>query len=201
MKKAATVISFLLHPLLMPTLGLLLLLNSGSYVSLFDPAAKRAILFVMALGTLIFPLMMLPVFFYRNLVYNQKGTMVEEQWIPRFIILILYIVTSIYFLRMPLTRIIQGYILSVTITLAILVIINLRLKISLHTAGLGGLVGLIIALIKIYNIPLEGFLLPALLACGVVGTAKLLLKEHRPYEVYTGFALGFSCVLVTLLVY
>jgi lantibiotic modifying enzyme len=155
----------------------------------------------MALGTLIFPLMMLPVFFYRNLVYNQKGTMVEEQWIPRFIILILYIVTSIYFLRMPLTRIIQGYILSVTITLAILVIINLRLKISLHTAGLGGLVGLIIALIKIYNIPLEGFLLPALLACGVVGTAKLLLKEHRPYEVYTGFALGFSCVLVTLLVY
>lgn len=201
MKKAATVISFLFHPLLMPTLGLLLLLNSGSYVALFDPAAKRAILFVMALGTLIFPLMMLPVFFYRNLVYNQKGTMVEEQWIPRFIILILYVVTCIYFLRMPLYRIIQGYILSVTITLAILVFTNLRLKISMHTAGLGGMVGLIAALIKIYKIPLEGFLLLALLAFGVVGTAKLLLKDHRPYEVYSGFAIGFSCVLVTLLVY
>jgi hypothetical protein len=202
MKKAATVITFLFHPLLMPTLGLLLLLNSGSYVSLLDdPAAKRAILSVVALGTLIFPLMMLPVFFYRNLVYNQKVTMVEEQWIPRFIILILYIVTSIYFLRLPLSRIIQGYILSVTITLAILVLVNLKLKISLHTAGLGGLAGLITAMIKMYEIPLEGFLLSALLAGGVVGTAKLLLNEHRPYEVYTGFAVGFSCVLVTLLVY
>lgn len=68
MKKLALFISYLFHPLIMPSLGLLIILNSGTYNALMDPAVKRAILFVMALGTLIFPLMMLPVIQYRNLL-------------------------------------------------------------------------------------------------------------------------------------
>jgi hypothetical protein len=177
------------------------MLNSGSYISLLDPAAKRAILFVMALGTFIFPLMMLPVFFYRNLVYSQKGHMTEERWIPRLVILILYIITCIYFFRLPLHRMIQGYVLSVTIALSLIVLLNVWLKISAHAAGPGGLVGLIIALIMIFELPLEGFLLLAILAAGVVGSAKLITGEHRPFEVYTGFLIGFLSVLFTLLVY
>lgn len=201
MKKAASVISMLFHPLLMPTLGLLLLLNSGSYVSLLDPAAKRAILFVMALGTLVFPLMMLPIFFYRNLVLNQKGSVVEERWIPRIIILILYVITCVYFLRLPLNRMIQGYVLAVTATMALLTLISIRMPISMHTAGLGGLVGLIIAMMIFFGTQLEGFLLSALLAGGVVGTARLLEGAHRPSEVYSGFLVGFAAVLTVLLLY
>lgn len=201
MKKAASVISILFHPLLMPTLGLMLLLNSGSYVSLLDPAAKRAILFVMALGTLVFPLMMLPIFFYRNLVMNQKGTVMEERWIPRIIILILYIITCIYFLRLPLHRMIQGYVLAVTATMALLTLISIWMQISLHTAGLGGVVGLIIALIIYFGTQLEGFLLIALLAGGLVGTARLLEGAHRPSEVYSGFVVGFVSVFTVLLLY
>jgi membrane-associated HD superfamily phosphohydrolase len=201
MKKAASVISILFHPLLMPTLGLLVLLNSGSYVSLLDPAAKRAILFVLALGTLVFPLMMMPIFFYRNLVLNQKGTVMEERWIPRIIILILYIITCIYFMRLPLNRIIQGYVLAVTATLALLTLISIRVEISMHTAGPGGVAGLIIAMIILYGTQLEGFLLMALLAAGIVGTAKLLEGAHRPVEVYSGFLVGFVCVLTVLFLY
>ncbi|MGW8315541.1 MAG: hypothetical protein ACWGNV_08070 [Bacteroidales bacterium] len=201
MKKAASVISILFHPLLMPTLGLMILLNSGSYVSLLDPVAKRAILFVMALGTLVFPLMMLPVFFYRNLVMNQKGSVLEERWIPRIIILILYIITCIYFLRLPLNRIIQGYMLSVAATMALLTLISIRVQISMHTAALGGVAGLIIALIIFFGTQLEGFLLIALLAGGIVGTARLLEGAHRPVEIYSGFAVGFVSVLTVLLLY
>lgn len=201
MKKAASAISILFHPLLMPTLGLMILLNSGSYVSLLDPAAKRAILFVMALGTLVFPMMMLPIFFYRNLVMNQKGTEMDERWIPRIIILILYIITCIYFLRLPLHRMIQGYVLAVTATMALLTLISIWMKISLHTAGLGGVVGLIIALIIYFGTQLEGFLLIALLAGGLVGTARLLEGVHRPSEVYSGFVVGFASVFTVLLLY
>lgn len=189
------------HPLLMPTLGLLVLLNSGSYVSLLDPAAKRAILFVMALGTLVFPLMMLPIFFYRNLVLNQKGSMVEERWVPRIIILILYIITCVYFLRLPLNRIIQGYVLAVAATMALLTLISIRVQISMHTAALGGVAGLIIALIIFFGTQLEGFLLIALLAGGIVGTARLMEGAHRPVEIYGGFLLGFVSVLTVLLLY
>ena len=95
----------------MPTLGLLLLLNSGTYISLLDPAAKRAILFVMALGTLIFPVMMIPLLYYRNLVTDLQNATREERLVPHLIILILYIITFIYFARLPLSKVIHAYVL------------------------------------------------------------------------------------------
>jgi hypothetical protein len=125
----------------------------------------------------------------------------EEQWIPRIIILILYIITCIYFLRLPLNRIIQGYVLAVTATMALLMLISIKVQISMHTAGLGGVVGLIIALIIFYGTQLEGFLLVALLAGGLVGTARLLEGAHRPGEIYSGFIVGFASVLTVLLLY
>jgi hypothetical protein len=75
------------------------------------------------------------------------------------------------------------------------------MKVSTHAAGTGGLVGLIIALMWIYRVPLEAFLLMAIFAGGMVGSAKLISGEHRPFEVYAGFMIGFFGVLVTLLVY
>ena len=73
MKKAAPFISYLLHPLLMPSLGLLIILNSGTYLSLLDPAAKRAIIFVLALGTLVFTLMMLPILHFKERTGRHPG--------------------------------------------------------------------------------------------------------------------------------
>ncbi len=201
MKKSALVISYLFHPLLLPTLGLLLLLNSGTYISLLDPAAKRAILFVMALGTLFFPLIMLPVLYYRNLMTNLPNPAREERLIPQMIVLILYIITFVYFVRLPLSRIIHAYVLSVAATLFLLLILGVKFKLCSHSAGLGGLTGLIIALIFLYNTSLQGFLMLTLLAAGLTGTARLALKMQRPGEVYAGYLLGFTVVLIILLVY
>ena len=201
MRIIATGISYLFHPLIMPSLGLLILLNSGTYIALLDPAAKRAILFVMALGTLIFPLMIMPVLYYRNLVHDFRSSTREERLIPQLIILVLYIITFVYFVRLPLNRLIDAYALSVTLTLVLIVLLNLRFKISQHTAALGGLTGLIIALIYLYQTPLQGFLVLTLLATGITGTALLAMGNHRSWEVLAGFSLGFAVVLTTLLVY
>ena len=201
MKKVAPVISYLFHPLVMPTLGLLLLLNSGTYISLLDPAAKRAILFVMALGTFIFPLIMMPILYYRNLVSNLQNASREERLIPHLIILILYIITFIYFARLPLSRVIHSYVLSVAIALFVLLILNLRYKVCIHTAALGGLTGLIIALIALFDTPLQGILILTLLAGGISGSARLAIGANSSGEIYTGFLLGFGVVLTTVLVY
>ena len=120
MKVAARVINILFHPLLMPTLGLLLIFNSGTYLSLLDPAAKRAVLFVMALGTLFFPLMMIPVLYYRNLISSLQDASREERFLPYLIILILYVITFVYFVRLPLSRLIHAYVLSVSLLLFVL---------------------------------------------------------------------------------
>jgi len=200
MKTVSRAITILFHPLLMPTLGLLLILNSGTYLSLLDPAAKRAVLFVMALGTLFFPLMMIPVLYYRNLISSLQDASREERFLPYLIILILYVITFIYFARLPLRGIIQDYVLSVTILLFVLIVVNIKFRICVHMAAIGGITGLVMALIFLYETPLQGFLVISILAGGLTGTARQILGLQRPMEIYTGFLTGFGVVLITLLV-
>lgn len=201
MKTASRLIIIFFHPLLMPTIGLLIILNSGTYLSLLDPAAKRAVLFVMALGTLFFPLMMIPVLYYRNLISSLQDASREERFLPYLIILILYFITFVYFLRLPLSQVIHAYVLSVSILLFLLMVVTFWFRICAHTAALGGIAGLIFALIFLYETPLEVFLAVAILLAGLVATARLIMGVQRPVEVYTGFLLGFAVVLTTLLLY
>lgn len=201
MKKIARALSYIFHPLIMPTLGLLLLLNSGTYLSMFDPAVKRAILFVMVLGTLVFPLMMLPILYYRNLVSTFKDATREERLIPQIIILILYIITFVYFNRLPLSRMIHAYVLSTALVLFLVVLLNLRFNICIHSAALGGISGLIIALIYSFGTPMEGILILSLLAGGFSGSSRIALGTTRWWEVLTGYLLGFGVVLLTILIY
>ncbi len=201
MKTAARLISYLFHPLLMPTLGLLLILNSGTYLSLLNPDAKRAILFVMALGTLIFPLMLIPVLYYRNLISTLQNSSREDKLIPHMVVLILYVITFIYFARLPLSRIIHAYALSAAILLFILLLVSLRFNICGHMTALGGITGLTLSLIVLYGTPLQGVLMITLLASGLTGSARLSLKIQRPVEIYTGYLLGVVVVMLTLLVY
>jgi len=200
MKKIAPLVSYLFHPLIMPSLGLLILLNSGTYLALLDPAAKRAILFVMALGTLVFPLMMLPILHYRNLVYGNVSATREERLVPQLIILILYIITFVYFKKLPVSQVIHAYVLSVTATLFLLTALNLRFKISAQTAALGGLTGLILVLIYLYDTPLQGLLILSLLAGGLSGSSRMAMGSHWA-SVLSGYLLGLAVVLITILVY
>lgn len=201
MKRAARIISYLFHPLLMPTLGLVLLLNSGTYISLLDPVAKRAILFVMALGTLIFPVMMIPILYYRNLVTDLQNASREERLVPHLIILILYIITFIYFARLPLSKVIHAYVLSAAVSLFLLLLLSFRFRLCIHMTALGGITGLIIALILLYETQMQGILILVLMASGLTGTARLMLGTEKPVEVLAGYLVGFGIVLTTLLVY
>jgi hypothetical protein len=201
MKSAARLVSYLFHPLLMPTLGLLLILNSGTYISLLDPAVKRAILFVMALGTLIFPLLLIPVLYYRNLIASLQDATREERLMPQMIILILYVITLVYFIRLPVSKLIQAYILSATILLFLVLLISLKFKICSHMTALGGITGLILSLILLFETPLQGVLMISFMAAGITGTARLSLGIQRPVEIYSGYLLGVAVVMITLLVY
>lgn len=201
MKKLGPVVSIVFHPLMMPTLGMLLLLNSGTYISLLNPEAKRALMFVMALGTLLFPLMMIPILYYRNLLTSFQQNTREERLIPQLIILILYVITFVYFARLPLSRVIHGYVLATALTLAAVLILSIWFKICLHSAAMGGMAGLIIALIFLYETPLMGVLILALLAGGLTASSRLAMGAQRPFEVYGGYLLGFGVLVLTLLLY
>jgi len=201
MKTAARIISYLFHPLLMPTLGLFLILHSGSYLSLMDPMAKHAILLVMVLGTLVFPLMMIPILHYRQLVSMQQGGRSYERLLPGLVILILYAITWIYFSRLPLNRSIQAYMLAVLLTLMVMLALNLRFRVSMHLAALGGLCGLILALAVLYDALMQGPLILIILASGLSASAQILMNHLSWKGVLGGFVCGSLMVFLILLIY
>ncbi len=201
MKYITSAVTYIFHPLLMPTLGLLLMLNSGTYLSLLNSDAKQAILFVMALGTLVFPLMMIPIFHYRHLITEIRELPREEQMVPKLVILILYIITFVYFVRLPLSKVIHSYVLSVAITLLLLLLVQLKFNICMHSAALGGLAGLLMAMFILYQAPLQGVFILTLLAGGITATARIAQGSVTGAGVYSGYLTGFVVVLTTMLVY
>ena len=68
-------------------------------------------------------------------------------------------------------------------------------------SAFGGISGLIIALILLYETPIQGILMITLLGAGLTGSARLLMGVQRPVEIFTGYMLGFGVVLTTILLY
>jgi len=76
--------------------------------------------------------------------------------------------------------------------------INVWWKISTHTAAIGGVAGALI----IYSIafafnPLWWLSLIILLA-GLVGTARMILRQHSLAQVVTGFFVGLVCAFLVI---
>ncbi len=96
------------------------------------------------------------------------------------------------------------FILGTIITLFVCFFLNLFFKISLHAAGISGLISGLYAVINEYqynevclnifntSILLKSnvILLLLILIAGIVGSARLALKEHESKEIYWGYGVG-----------
>lgn len=60
----------------------------------------------------------------------------------------------------------------------------------MHTAAAGGLLGMILVVMMIGKINLIMPLLAVLLLGGIIGTARMVLKAHKPGEVWLGYFAG-----------
>ena len=78
-------------------------------------------------------------------------------------------------------------------------LVNLKWKISAHMAGMGGLLGM---LCQLDAMDLEVvspawmmfYIIVAIGLCGLLGSARMLLKRHTFMQVVAGWANGFLCV-------
>lgn len=198
-KKSAIFFSYLLHPLLMPSLGLLIIFFSNTYLSTIPFEAKKMLVILVIIGTLLLPALMIPVFFIRGMVSDMVVKERRERIVPLFITFIFYAISFILFKRIPVYRFIHAFLLGSSMTVLAALLISLKWKISTHMMGIGGLIALILVLIIYLNTEMIGLILISLLAGGLAGSSRILLNAHTPAQVYTGFGAGFMIVLTCLL--
>lgn len=182
----------------MPSVGVLIIFNSGTYFSLIPIDIKRLIFYLILLITFILPVSILPFLKLQGIIKDYKLSRPKERLMPLLITGIIYAAGYYFVARFSIIpEFIQYFILSSTLLIILTMVITYKWKISIHMVGIGGLSGIVLALIKYHPINLHIYLYIIFLLSGIIGSIRLYLKEHIPLQVYLGYLLGFSIVFLT----
>ena len=217
MRITAQILSVLFHPLLMLTYMLMLLLLVNPYLfgvnNLGDLRSMKLLLGVFFTSFLL-PAFAIFMMWRLKLIGSLEMRDKQDRIIP-------FIASGIFYLwvfrsviedsNIPTAFLIS--VLGTTLGLFLCFLINLKFKISLHTVGMGGLVGMVLIVMWLYSYGTFGLKLPrfgnaevsmtlllmvSIVLAGIIGTVRLFLKAHSPVEVYAGFAVGILCQFIAL---
>ena len=125
----------------------------------------------------------------------------RERIIPYVIANIFYFWMYLVFRNQPeVPSILTAFIFGVFLSSSIGLIANSYFKISMHALGMGSFCGLVI-LIVFAGAPYAIFLsaMIVLLITGMVGTSRLIVSDHTPFDIYTGFLFGIICQVASML--
>ncbi len=196
-EKTAKFLSILFHPVLVPTLGFILLLNTGFYFSMISWEAKRFILLVMIFTTGILPLLTVAV-----MALNPKFDLSMESTRDRIILLLF---TSVFYYmgymimnKMKAFPVFKLYLLASVIVIVFLLLVSFRWKISSHMAALGSITGTLFALSFRLGVNPFWAILTTVIVSGAVGTARLLLNKHTLGQIIAGYFAGFSVLYLIM---
>lgn len=197
--RIAQIISFVFHPLLMPALGIFLLLNLDTYITYtITPGGKLAIYSIVLINTCIVPVF-LAWFQYRFRLIKSLKMEDRRERVSSFFLSSLFYFFCYYILKknnLPAPVYLSMLGAAISVTAAFL--INLFWKISIHSIGMGGLIGMLAGISQKMNVEIIPLLFIFIIAAGMVGFARLKLNSHNPSQVYAGYMVGFLCLWAPL---
>lgn len=196
----AKIISVLLHPLLMPSYAMLLLFNTNTHYSLMPFEVKKVIYLIVFLCTFLIPVSIIPFLVNLKVVSSPELKYHRERIIPLAISTLSYYFAFHLLNRLSLssTEFVKVMILASAILIFVCLLISFFWKISAHLIGIGGLMAGIFFYAVYFVADFTMLLVITSLATGFVGYARLKLQVHNSAQVYTGFFLGFSGMLLIL---
>ncbi|MDO9262003.1 MAG: hypothetical protein Q7U08_08695 [Flavobacteriaceae bacterium] len=182
-------ISYLFHPVFLPFYGAVLYFNVFPHTE--NPYQVQQILIYIFLGTVLLPILFLSMLKYFKLIQNFQIPSINERRLPLLFFLLISFLTSKFLSTYRMLPDLTIMFIGITfIALIAYVLISFRFKISLHAISIGGVIGVILALSKLYNMNLILLISLLFMLSGIILTARLSLKAHNNLEVYLGFLMG-----------
>lgn len=199
LKIISKILTFLVHPLLLPTFGLLLIFNTSTHFSLLPQPYQYIILGVVFLTTVMIPVGIVPLLL-TNELFNPRGTF-QIGKLPAFFVALMFNVCYLLLNNLqfvPHTIVVLFFAAAILASLGF--IISIRWNISFHMIGLGGFLGTLIAFFMLYLFNIQWIFLIGMLTTGLIASALLLLNRHSPLQIYLSFFLGiFTLMPIVLL--
>lgn len=196
MNKFHNIISIIFQPLLIPTYGVLLLVNLDVFNSLML-STQVIIVGGTFLFTGIMPALPILLMLRSGEVNDLFISKREERTIPYLFAFFSYVVYTFFLYRVvhfPMFLVAMG--IGVSLSILLITLINLKWKISAHLSGIGGLAGGIFGISYRMGYNHLGLLIIILALSALVAFSRIELKAHTPGQTLAGFLLGFITVFV-----
>ncbi|MDB2385128.1 hypothetical protein N9V96_01515 [Polaribacter sp.] len=188
-------ISVILHPMVIPTIGVLLYFFAIPSPLLQDQ--KFAVLCLVFAGTYLIPLCMLFLFKKLKFIDSYKANTIKERKVPVAIMIVLFYLLGNTFSNVPNLRDLSFLFYGTSLGLfSIYILFLFKFKTSIHLLSLGIATSFFIILNNQHAFNFIWIVVICFMLSGVLGSARLHLKAHTSKEVYLGYFLGFLSPVV-----
>jgi membrane-associated phospholipid phosphatase len=195
---AARIVSMLFTPFYLPLVGLIALFLF-SYLSIFPLAYKLQVLIMTYLFTILLPTVMIHLY-RRYQGWNLIELGYRERRMVPYIISIVSYFTCIYLMeRLHMPHFMSAIIIAALLLQIVCAIINVWWKISTHTAAIGGVGGALFAFAEYLGFNPVWWLCLVFFVAGLLGTCRMILRQHSLAQVVAGFWVGFICAAIAIL--
>ena len=195
----ARVLSLLFTPFYLPVIGLSVLFTF-SYLSLLPWLYKIEVVALVYFFTVLMPTFM--IYLYRKC---QRWSLIElgrreRRAVPYLISIVCYFSCIYLMQRLYIPRFMGSIVVAALIVQIVCAIINNWWKISTHTAAIGGVGGALLAFAEIFGYNPIGWLCVIILVAGLLGSSRMILRQHSLQQVLAGFGVGLVCAWATILI-
>lgn len=194
---AARTMSMVFTPFYLPIVGLAALFVF-SYLNLLPLTYKLVVLGIVYFFTILLPTFLIHLYRrYQGWSLLDMGQK-ERRMVPYVISIACYFACTYLMESMHIPNFMGAILIAALFIQISCALINVWWKISTHTAAIGGVAGSLFSFAEIFSFnPVWWFCLVFLLA-GLLGSSRMILRQHTLAQVVTGFLVGFMCSTVIL---
>ncbi len=197
LKIAAKTLSWIFHPVLVPTLGLLLLFNSQFYFAMLSWDIKWFVLAIVLFSTAVLPILTFAILAF-NSHYNYKSEKQSDKILPLLLSVVYYFFGFYLLNKLSIYPVFKLYLITGILIILGLVLVSFKWKINSHMAGLGGLLGAVMALSFRMGMNPVFLITGICIISGIVGSSQLYLGKSKLLHVISGFVLGLTIAYLTI---
>ena len=190
--------SMLFTPFYLPFIGLVALF-SFSYLSIFPWLYKLQVLIMAYLFTILLPTVMIRLYrHYQGWSLIELGHR-ERRMVP-YVISILCYFTCVYVMdKLHMPHFMGAIVVAGLLVQIVCALINVWWKISTHTAAIGGVAGALFAFAEYLGFNPIWWMCLVFIIGGMVGTSRMILRQHSLGQVVGGVWIGFLCAAIAIL--
>lgn len=188
-------LSWVLVPMLMPVYGTLLAFNLS--ILNFAPAYQKWIFtLIVAAVNIMVPALAILLLKRLGIVNDVGLNQRRERTVPYIVVILCMAATALFFwIKNAPLWLVMFFVGGVAAGL-IELLVNFRWKISAHSAGIAGIVALLIRILQtsVAMPSTIGWLMVFIALTGLLGSARIWLGRHTIWQVAGGMTVGFCCV-------